>query len=458
MNSLRVRFAIGFSILFTVFLAIALFIVYISYVDFRKEEFHNRLKHRVLTTFRLLTEVEQIDNDLLRVIDKNTLNTLFNEKVLIIEDTTVIYSSIDDKKISYDAQLLQQVRNEGEIFITHGNDELVALNMKTSGKDYVLMAAAFDKYGQRKTNYLKWVMITVYFSGLAIGWTATYFFVKKVIKPLEILKKNIQNISSANLDTRLQQTDQGEEVDSLATNFNQMLERLQQSFNIQKNFVHYASHELRTPLTVMIGITENALSKRLTPAAHEEVLRQLFQRQIHLTEITNSLLLLSDNKIVTEKEYPRLRLDELLFRSVDIVQTLFPDAKIEVDLDVTDETEEDLLVYANEPLLLIAFTNLLKNALLYSHNNRAGITVRISNKIKEVSFRNIADAFSTEEATMIFTPFYRASNAKAQRGHGLGLSLVKQIAELHNALVTYQRDNSYNVFIFSFSKSHGDAD
>jgi two-component system, OmpR family, sensor histidine kinase ArlS len=450
MKSLRIRFAIGFSLLFTIFLAIALLIVYISYADFKNEEFYKRLKDRALTTFRLLIEVEQVDHDLLKVIDKNTLNSLYNEKVLIFEDTNLIYSSIDDKKISYDSRLLQQAKKEKEIFKSHDDNDLLVLTIKSGNKEYVLLVAAFDKYGRRKMLFLRWVMITVYCAGLVIGWTATFFFVKKVIKPLEILKNNIQNINSANLDIRLQESDQGEEVDSLATNFNQMLERLQQSFNIQKNFVHYASHELRTPLTVMIGITENALGKKLNPSQHEHVLEQLFQHQVNLSEITNSLLLLSDNKIVNEKKYPHLRLDELLFRSVDIVQNLFADAKIAVNIEAIDETEEALMVFANEPLLLIAFNNLLKNALLYSKDNQAMVTVRILNKNTQVEFRNIGDSFPAEEEAMLFTPFYRGSNATTKKGHGLGLSLVKQVVEMHNATISYHRDTPFNVFILSF--------
>lgn len=420
-----------------------------------KKEFYDRLKDRALTTFRLLVEVEQIDHDLLQVIDKNTLNSLYNEKVLIFKDTNLIYSSINDKKIRYDNQLLQQVKKKKEITISEGNDELIIFSTKSGSKEYILLASAFDKYGHRQLIFLKWVMIFVYITGLVIGWTATYFFVKRVIKPLEILNNNIQNINSANLDTRLQQSHRGDEVDSLATNFNQMLERLQESFSIQKNFVYYASHELRTPLTAMIGITENALSKKLTALEHEKVLEQLFQNLLHLTEITNSLLLLSDNKIITGKVYPSLRLDELLFRAVDIIQNLYTDARIEVNIEAVDETEEALMVFANEPLLFIAFNNLLKNALIYSRDNRASVTVCVIDKIKEVRFRNIGKMFSPEEEAMIFTPFFRGSNATARKGHGLGLSLVKQIAELHNATITYLRDGEFNVFIFSFSKAKG---
>ncbi|WP_315823305.1 HAMP domain-containing protein [Paraflavitalea speifideaquila] len=262
MNSLRVRFAIGFSILFTVFLAIAFLIVYVSYADFRKEEFYSRLKDKALTTFKLLIEVEQVDRELLQVIDKNTLNSLYDEKVLVFEGAHLIYSSLDDKEIRYDQQLLSMVKLEKELHTVQNENELVALYIEQNHNSYTLLASAYDKYGRRKMSFLKWVLLIVYFAGLALGWMATYLFVKNVLRPLYVLKDNLQKVTSDNLHTRLTQSGQGEEVDSLAASFNQMMERLQQAFSIQKDFVHYASHELRTPITAMVSMTENALSKK----------------------------------------------------------------------------------------------------------------------------------------------------------------------------------------------------
>ncbi|MCS3800631.1 ATP-binding protein [Niastella sp. OAS944] len=450
MKSLRVRFAIGFSILFTVFLAIALMIVYFSFADFRKEEFYKRIKDRSLTTFKFLIEVDQIDLDLLKVIDRNTLNSLYNEKVIIFEGRQVIYTSIDDIKINYDHSLLARAKLEKEVFTTKGTDELVAIYINQNNKEYTILAEAFDKYGRRKMTFLKWVMIIVYIAGLVVGWTATYFFVKRVISPLESLKSNLHNINSANLDIRLKQEAQGEEVNSLAANFNQMLERLQQSFSIQKDFVHYASHELRTPLTAMIGITENVLAQDLNAKQYRQALEQLYQKQQNLTDITNSLLLLSDYKIITEREYPQVRLDELLFRSVEIIQALFPNSMIEVNFDGDAATEESLMVNANVPLLTMAFNNLLKNALQYSSDKKAIVVIQLLEGEKKLIFKNVGTPLSLMEEHMLFTPFYRASNATATRGNGLGLPLVKQIAELHKATVTFYREEEFNVFCFCF--------
>lgn len=450
MKSLRVRFAIGFSILFTVFLAIALLIVYFSFADFRKEEFYKRIKDRSLTTFKFLIEVDQIDLDLLKVIDRNTLNSLYNEKTIIFEGRQVIYTSIDDIKINYDHSLLARAKLEKEVFTTKGTDELVAIYINQNNKEYTILTEAFDKYGRRKMNFLKWVMIIVYFAGLIVGWTATYFFVKRVISPLESLKSNLHNINSSNLDIRLKQEGQGEEVNSLAANFNQMLERLQQSFSIKKDFVHYASHELRTPLTAMIGITENVLAQDLNAKQYRQALEKLYQKQQNLTDITNSLLLLSDYKMITERDYPQVRLDELLFRSVEIIQALFPNSMIEVNFDGDAATEESLMVNANVPLLTMAFNNLLKNALQYSSDKKAIVIIQLLEGEKKLIFKNVGAPLSPMEEHMLFTPFYRASNATATRGNGLGLPLVKQIAELHKATVNFYRDHEYNVFCFSF--------
>jgi signal transduction histidine kinase len=239
-------------------------------------------------------------------------------------------------------------------------------------------------------------------------------------------------------------------VNSLAANFNQMLERLQQSFSIQKDFVHYASHELRTPLTAMIGTTENALGRELNAPQYRQALEQLYLQQQNLTGITNSLLLLSDYKIVTEREYPRVRLDELLFRSVEIIQALFPNSLIEVNFEGEAAEEEALMINANVPLLTMAFNNLLKNALQYADDGKAIVIVRLLENSKKLIFKNTGEPLSPDEERLMFTPFYRASNATAIKGNGLGLPLVKQITELHRATISFSREGQYNVFCMSF--------
>jgi signal transduction histidine kinase len=101
-------------------------------------------------------------------------------------------------------------------------------------------------------------------------------------------------------------------------------------------------------------------------------------------------------------------------------------------------------------LLTMAFNNLLKNALQYSSNGKAIVIVRLLENAKKVLFKNTGDPLSAEEERLMFTPFYRASNATTIKGNGLGLPLVKQIMELHKATVSFYRESDFNVFCCSF--------
>jgi signal transduction histidine kinase len=449
MNRLRIRFAIGFCLLFAAFLATSLTIIYASYADFRKDEFFKRLEDRAMTTFRFLVEVEQIDNAILRLIDKNTMNSLYDESIRIYKDKELIYESINRSKIHFGEDLFDDVKQKRTVYTTQGDYEVVAVHIVQAGASYTVFASAYDKFGRRKLSFLKRLIAFVFISGVAAASFASFFFVKRVIRPLDELNNEIQNIDSENLHVRLKQEGQGDEVDKLARSFNKMLERLEDSFRFQKNFVHYASHELRTPLTVAVAATENALSKSLTVYEHKELLLQVFRQLQELTAITNALLLLSDKKIDV-LEYPGLRLDELVFRSIEIIRNLHNDAQIELDLVGNISSDDSMTVRGNEPLLIMAFNNLLKNAIQYSDNKSVRVTVRVDGESKEVEFKNRGHFLPEHEQSQMFTPFFRGRNASYTTGLGLGLPLVRLIAEVNKATVEYIRQAEYNVFRFSF--------
>ena len=448
-KSLRVRFAIGFSLLFTLILGTALVIIYYSFASFTLEKFHARLKDRATTTYRLLVQVNAVDRQLLRIIDDNSLTNLDNEKVIILQNDSVIYSSSDVRKINYTKQLLERAKQDSIFYIKEGENDVLIMAMQQNGSDYYLLATAFDRTGTRELSFLKWMMIFVYGMGLIIGWLATYAFVKSVIRPLDRLNKQIELITSENLDIRLPYSQEVSEVKKLAINFNRMLERLQQSFDFKKDFVHYASHELRTPLTAMIGVTENALTKELSVQQHKHILEQLFFQQRELAEMTNSLLLLSGN--ISPQDYPPVRLDELLFRSVDITRNLFPDTDIGVSIEGDMDYEERMMVNAHEPLLLLALNNLFKNAVMYAvKQTRVDAFLKFGEHESRIEIRNAGPEISKDDQKHLFSRFYRGSNALGTKGHGLGLALVLQIVEAHGGTVKYSRHNPYNVFSISF--------
>ena len=138
--NLKQRFSFSFSILYSVILATLLFLVYTQFANFRKEEIQNRLKEKAQTTLKLLVEVKQVDYQLLKLIDSNTINNLYNEKVLIFNDTFgLIYSSIDDAVINWDRKLLKRVQDEDYIYMTENEYDIVGIESQYQGKVYLVL-------------------------------------------------------------------------------------------------------------------------------------------------------------------------------------------------------------------------------------------------------------------------------------------------------------------------------
>jgi len=451
--SLRVRFALGFGVLFTVFLASTLIFIYIMFAKFRKNEFYTRLHDRGQAFYKMVIDEDRIDNQQMHLIEKKLFSSGITPRirVMIFSDTSVIYSPTNNKTSLYDPVLFADVRKKKQVVTAKGDEEIIASFKEFNGQHYYVVVAGYDQWGKTKLDFLKWLMIAVYVSGLLIGWVAIFFFVKRAIKPLAVLKDNLNNITHNNLHIRLPETGQGEEVNSLSANFNQMLSRLEQSFSFQRDFVHYASHELRTPLTAMVNLTESAVNNKTSNGQSEDIFKQLLSQQKRLADITNSLLLISDQKVSGNGQaYPMVRLDEIIFRSVDITKDLFPDADITVNIEGNPSNESFLLIHANEPLMLMAFNNLLKNALQYSTDRRVKVVVGVNHNYKEIRFINSGNYFTNEDKSKMFTPFYRGSNANRIKGHGLGLPLVKQIIQLHSAAIRYTYEKDANVFTISF--------
>jgi signal transduction histidine kinase len=231
-----------------------------------------------------------------------------------------------------------------------------------------------------------------------------------------------------------------------------MLDRLEKGFEFQKSFVHHASHELRTPLASMLSQTEAALRRNLDGPEAREVLQSLKEDQQEMIELTNSLLLLSQYEQVTYSlDWPKVRLDEILYDTIDMTKRLFPGINISLEFAYVPENELALSIRGNEALLRSAFRNLIRNAFQYSDDRNVAIVIDADQDMIRLHFKNRGKVLSQAEQERLFIPFFRGENAARKRGFGLGLSIVKRIISLHKGAVQYSsQDGHENIFTVSF--------
>ncbi|HEX2618476.1 MAG TPA: HAMP domain-containing protein, partial [Flavobacteriales bacterium] len=426
--TIKVRLALVFAGLSLLLLVGTLGYIYFSQSVARQHEFNERLRSQCNRVASLLSEVKAVDRDLLRVVDRNSIHRLYDEKVLLFNEANeLMYSSLDDEPIPYSKELLGVIRREGEIeYHDADGDEIVGVHYTGEGHDYVVLASAFDRYGQKElSNLLRTLLISLIVGSVFI-FGASYFYIGLVFRPIEHLNAAIQEIDEERLDRVLPVRNRKDEIDRLAVNYNHMLARLSDAFDMQRAFVNNASHELRTPMARMNAQVERAL--RLPSGSPEmpSILRTLQNDITAQAELVESLLLLQRLRAHIPSARQHLRVDEQLFHSIDEVRIYHPalHADLHFDASITDDAQ--LTVHMNPLLLRTAFRNLLHNAARYAPDQRLIITAEHRPGIVRLTFSNAGER--PLPAERVFEPFFRGEGAERVLGSGLGLSIVEQVA------------------------------
>jgi signal transduction histidine kinase len=210
------------------------------------------------------------------------------------------------------------------------------------------------------------------------------------------------------------------------------LNRIEIAFETNKNFISNASHEFGTPLTAIIGEADVALLKDRTPEEYKEALQKILKQSERLNKISQSLLFLAqigykENKL----NFSILRTDELILQANEIMNQLIPNNNIKIDFDLLPENHKKLKIMGNKELLMLAFTNIITNACKYSSNRPVSISLASTNNEIVMLCKDQGIGIPESELPFIYDPFFRASNAAAYDGYGIGLPLTLNIIKIH---------------------------
>ena len=435
----KFRFALLFSL--SVFIILAASAIYISIIneEFREEEFYTRLNDEVGKASNIYFQTSPTPAEANQKLKFNTLNTLHEERLTIFDSSfKVVYTNHSNFKHSIPQKLFEEAR-EKKIYNYSEEKWEAVISYSSNPVPHYIIVSAFDKFGRSKANNLLMTLIASVLGGLILSSFLSFFYVRQIIKPLNNLKVQMQRINEQNLTERLVVSNQDDELNKIATNFNDMLDRLEKAFETRKRFVQHASHELRTPMANMLSQTEAALNQDLSKEQYRTILLSLKEDQQDMISLTNSLLLLSQYETLSDLEdWKLIRVDELIYEVIDITKNVYRNAVISVDFKELPENEESLLFRGNELLIKSAFQNLIRNACNYSDDNLVNVTIHTKKESISICFDNKGRQLSHEEQQRLFIPFFRGDNSTNKKGFGLGLSIVQRILSLHKASVKYE--------------------
>ena len=272
---------------------------------------------------------------------------------------------------------------------------------------------------------------------LALASLGGYFLARKSLAPVVAMGDRAARIGASNLGERLPVINERSELGRLARIFNELLARLDLSFEQQRRFMADASHELRTPVAIVCGESEVALSQAMrSTAEYRESLAIMHDEGRRLTRIVEDLFMLARADAGQYRpDFTAFYLDETVGECVRAVRSLAAGRGLEIHFH---HAEDELLFRGDEGLIRRMVLNLLDNAIKYTP---AGGTVSLNiadrDGVYDLKVTDSGPGIPTDLHARIFERFFRVDKARSRNeqdggGAGLGLSIGSWIASAHN--------------------------
>lgn len=347
-------------------------------------------------------------------VNKKIIEKAPNLKTEVLEfnDSVVDFELFDTKMGNHDIRQIQ-----------------VPLHLKGKKIGYVIVAMSLAD-SKMVLNNLFDIMCLSFLGILLLLFFIARFFAGRSIKPINAIINTSKIITKDNLKARIQLPKTRDELYLLSKTINNLLNRIEDAIEREKQFTSDASHELRTPLTVIKGTLEVLIRKPRDNKEYEEKINYCIKEVDHLNMLVDQLLLMArfenqSKNIKTESVYLNAVILDVLQLNAEKINTR--------DIKIKFNTQDDYYIQSDNFLVITILRNLISNAIKYTNN---GGEVAISFfKENEKIVCKISDngiGIAKQDLESIFNPFFRSNSTDHPeiKGTGLGLSIVKRITEL----------------------------
>jgi two-component system heavy metal sensor histidine kinase CusS len=277
---------------------------------------------------------------------------------------------------------------------------------------------------------------TILLAAFAIFPMVGYQIARHGIRPVEEIATTARRIGSTNLRERIRPDGYPCEMASLASTFNQMLDRLEESFDRISRFSADIAHDLRTPVNNIRGEAEVALARARSPGEYRDVIESCLEEAVRLSNLIGDLLFLARaDSPLTDLRRERVDVGELLGEVREYYEASAADGGVSLTTTVADEP---VVAELDRTLLQRAVGNLVSNAL--AHTPRGGAVVlgtSVDSSTIRIKVSDTGAGIPAEALPKVFDRFFRVDSSRSQGsgGTGLGLAIVRSIALLHGGNV-----------------------
>lgn len=340
----------------------------------------------------------------------------------------------------------------------HGGDtshattyRVIASTVRAHDQTYTLLTALSIDFHLHYLDELKrnLMMIATVISLLII--VIVLIAVRKGHQPLRDVSMAIKNITSENLDVRLDPNRVPIELEQLVISFNQMIGRIEDVFRRQANFSADIAHEMRTPITNLVTQTEIALSQPRTVKELEDVLYSSLEEYNRMAKMVSDMLFLAqaDENLLIPERVP-LDLQSETLKVFEFFEAWAEEREVKLCF-----VGQSSLISGDPLMIRRAINNLLSNAIRYTPRGMS-VTVQVGEIDERVEYRveNPGTPIAAEHLPRLFDRFYRVDPSRQRKGEnsGIGLAIVKSIVRAHGGKISVTSDYVATRFIIELPR------
>ncbi|WP_291076022.1 MULTISPECIES: sensor histidine kinase [unclassified Empedobacter] len=423
---LKHRLALYSVIIFSIIILIVSTIIYFSfYTEMEKKEIKS------LQNKTLLASIYYLEKDELPVLEHNNIKnqlekTISRKNILIVDHNNKKYNGNMSSNKDISTNFIENIRANKSDFFTSKDFFYNGIFYRDNEGDFVVITRESKQEFNEQMQSLLQILISVSLVGLIFIYLFSNFLGVIAYEPITKIIEQIKERDAKNFTEPLKLNKSYAEIEDLIKTYNHFIDRIAQTFNVQKNFIDYVSHELRTPITALLGTLEVTNHKKRTLEEYENVIVQLKQYTNDLQETLDQMMLLSGAK--TSFEFSQIRIDEVVWQVIENA-ILYHQARINVDLQV--ENNQLLTIQGNEKLLEVALNNLVSNAIKYSNNQPILVQFLEINHRLQIHISDLGIGILETDIKQIKQNFFRGKNTQDFQGKGIGLSMANIILTLH---------------------------
>jgi len=430
---IRHRIALIYSLLtFSVLFCSFAFVYYLS-KNYDRTDFYNHLSDKALIVAQKYFEEDELNKKAYDAIIERYVQKLPHEQETIL-DADKRKITLDSLKTIIPENLALQLLDSTSIEFHKDNKQFVGIYYPDNQGNFIILLSAVDDYSISKQYHLLKVLLWILITSSLLVYLVGLFYANRIVAPIVSIMNNVNKIRATNLSLRLKERKGNDELSKLILMINQMLERLENSFEMQKDFISNASHELKNPLTAILGEAEIALRKKRSEEDYISTLSIIFTEAERLDTLTRNLLSLAQTDYtISNLPHAPILLDKLLLELYSHFEKT--DYKERLNVQIAEDNHI-YTINGNNNLLRIAINNLIDNALKFSYGKT--VIIKLFNEDKHIilTIKDQGIGIPINEQNNIFQPFYRASNTRSYKGSGVGLALSDKIIRLHGGSIS----------------------